>query len=40
MGLKLVYQDCQTPLSEEEKRGVLMKAITTHGELDEHEQLI
>lgn len=39
MGLKLVYQDGQTPLSEEEKRGILMKAITTHGELDEHEQL-
>ena len=39
MGLELEYQDGQTPLSEEEKDGLLIKAITTHGELDEHEQL-
>jgi len=39
MGLELVYQDGQTPLSEEEKDGLLIKTITTHGELDEHEQL-
>ena len=39
MGLDLDYQDGQTPLSEEEKDGLLLKTITTHGELDEHEQL-
>lgn len=39
MGLELVYEDGQTPLSEEEKEGLLIKSITTHGELDEHEQL-
>jgi Fic-DOC domain mobile mystery protein B len=39
MGLELVYQDGQTPLSEEEKDGLLIKTITTHGELDELEQL-
>ena len=39
MGLEFVYEDGQTPLSEEEKDGLLIKAITTHGELDEHEQL-
>jgi Fic-DOC domain mobile mystery protein B len=39
MGLALNYDDGQTPLSEEEKEGLLIKSISTHGELDEHEQL-
>ena len=39
MGLDFVYEDGQTPLNEEEKEGLLIKSITTHGELDEHEQL-
>lgn len=39
MGLDPEYEDAQTPLSEEEKEGLLIKSITTHGELDEHEQL-
>lgn len=39
MGLKLEYIDGQTPLNEEEKDGLLMKTITTRGELDELEQL-
>ena len=39
MGLEFVYEDGQTPLSEEEKEGLLIKTITTHGELDEYEQL-
>ncbi len=39
MGLELEYEDGQTPLSEEEKEGLRLKTITTHGELDEHEQL-
>jgi len=39
MGLELEYDDGQTPLSEEEKDGLLIKTITTHGELDEYEQL-
>jgi len=39
MGLDLTYEDGQTPLSEEEKDGLLIKSITTHGELNEHEQL-
>lgn len=39
MGLELEYVDGQTPLSEEEKDGLQIKTITTHGELDEHEQL-
>lgn len=38
MGLKLEYEEGQTPLNEEEKRGLKIKTITTHGELDEHEQ--
>jgi len=38
MGLKLIYEDGQTPLSEEEKLGLKLKTISTHGELDEHEQ--
>lgn len=39
MGLELKYEDGQTPLNEEEKEGLLIRSITTHGELDEHEQL-
>lgn len=39
MGIEFVYADGQTPLSEEENEGLLIKSITTHGELDEHEQL-
>ena len=39
MGLELEYEDGQTPLSEEEKDGLLIKSITTHAELNEHEQL-
>lgn len=39
MGIEFVYEDGQTPLNEEEKEGLLVKSITTHSELDEHEQL-
>lgn len=39
MGLNFRYIDGQTPLSEEEKGGLLVKSITTRGELDELEQL-
>jgi Fic-DOC domain mobile mystery protein B len=39
MGIEFVYEDGQTPLNDEEKEGILIKLITTHGELDEHEQL-
>lgn len=39
MGLELEYQDGQTPIDEKEKEGLLIKSITNHGELDEHEQL-
>jgi len=39
MGLKIKYKDGQTPLSEEEKEGLLIDTITTHGELDEFEQM-
>lgn len=39
MGLELEYKDAQTPIDEDEKEGLLIKTITTHGELDEHEQL-
>jgi len=38
MGLDLEYIDGQTPLDEEEKEGLLIPAIATHGELDEFEQ--
>jgi Fic-DOC domain mobile mystery protein B len=38
MGLDLEYVDGQTPLEEEEKEGLLIPAIATHGELDEYEQ--
>lgn len=39
MGLEIAYEDGQTPLSEEEKDGLLIKTITVHGELDEYEHL-
>ncbi|MBF8964116.1 mobile mystery protein B [Pontibacter sp. FD36] len=39
MGLEYAYLDGQTPLDEEEKEGLLLKTITSHGELDEFEQL-
>jgi len=39
MGLELGYIDGQTPLNEEEKEGLLILTITSHGELDEYEQL-
>jgi Fic-DOC domain mobile mystery protein B len=38
MGLKLDYQDGQTPLAEDEKDGLLINTITTRAELDEFEQ--
>ena len=37
--MELEYQDGQSPLDEDEKEFLLIKTITTHGELDEHEQL-
>lgn len=39
MGLKLEYQDGQTPIDENEKEGLLLKSITIQRELNEHEQL-
>jgi Fic-DOC domain mobile mystery protein B len=39
MGLDLDLTDGQTPLDEDEKAGLLITSITTHGELDEFEQL-
>jgi Fic-DOC domain mobile mystery protein B len=39
MGLDIVYIEGQTPLDEDEKEGLLIKSITTRGELDEFEQL-
>lgn len=38
MGLELEYLDGQTPIDDEEKEGLLIKTITTHGELNEFEQ--
>jgi len=38
MGLNLVYQEGQSPLSEEEKEGLKIKTIFSHEELDEFEQ--
>jgi Fic-DOC domain mobile mystery protein B len=38
MGLKIEYVDGQTPLDEDETEGLLIKSITTRGELDEFEQ--
>ena len=39
MGLDLEYIYGQTPVSEEEKDELLIKSISTRGELDEFEQL-
>jgi Fic-DOC domain mobile mystery protein B len=39
MGLDLKYIEGQTPLDEDEKDGLLIKTISTKGELDEFEQL-
>lgn len=39
MGLELNYINGQTPLDEDEKEGLLIKTISTVGELDEFEQL-
>jgi Fic-DOC domain mobile mystery protein B len=39
MGLELYYINGQTPLDEDEKEGILIKTISTRGELDEFEQL-
>jgi Fic-DOC domain mobile mystery protein B len=39
MGLKIEYGANQTTLDEDEKEGLLIKAITTRQELDEFEQL-
>jgi Fic-DOC domain mobile mystery protein B len=39
MGLKIEYDEGQTPLDEDEKEGLKIKSITTKGELDEFEQL-
>ena len=38
MGLSLEYIDGQTPIEEEEKEGLLIKTISTRGELDDFEQ--
>lgn len=38
MGLKVEYNDGQTPIDEEEKVGLLIHTITTRAELDEFEQ--
>ena len=37
--MELDYKEGQTPLEEEEKQGLLIKSISTHGELNELEQL-
>jgi len=39
MGLNIEYIEGQTLLEEDEKEGLLIKSITTRGELDEFEQL-
>lgn len=38
MGLSLEYIEGQSPLDEDEKEGLLIKTISTRGELDEFEQ--
>jgi Fic-DOC domain mobile mystery protein B len=38
MGLKIIYIKGQTPLDEDETDGLLIKTISTRGELDEFEQ--
>ena len=39
MGLDLEYSSGQTPLDEDEKDGLLIETISTHGDLNEFEQL-
>ena len=39
MGLDLDSQDGQTGLDDDEKEGLRSTTITTHGEMDEYEQL-
>ncbi len=39
MGLIIKYEKGQTPLSEEEMEGLLIRTVTTQGELNEQEQL-
>ncbi|NOY50851.1 MAG: mobile mystery protein B [Chlorobi bacterium] len=39
MGFNLEYAEGQTPIDEDEKKGLLIKSITNRGELDELEQL-
>jgi Fic-DOC domain mobile mystery protein B len=39
MGLNIEYIEGQTPLDEDEKEGLLIKTVSTRGELDEFEQL-
>lgn len=39
MGLNIEYIEGQTPIDEDEKEGLLIKTISTRGELDEFEQL-
>lgn len=39
MGLNLEYFEGQTPLDEDEKEGLLLRTISTRGELDEFEQV-
>jgi len=38
MGLEIKYIEGQTPIDEDEKEGLLIKTISTRGELDEFEQ--
>ena len=38
MGLNLNYREGQTPIDEDEKEGLLIKTISTRGELNEFEQ--
>lgn len=38
MGLDIGHNEGQTPLDEEEREGLLIPAISTRGELNEHEQ--
>jgi len=39
MGLELDYVEGQSPVDEDEKEGLLIKTISTKGELDEFEQI-
>jgi hypothetical protein len=39
MGLEYQYASGQTPIDEEEKEGLLIRTISTQGELNEAEQL-